>query len=133
MRVVRALSWETHPLKDQAAMPIGKFAHTHLPYCLQRIEDGSWIVLNRNYKPIGATSRDRIDYMAAPGRLMIDGRTLEPLARRMHNVERDGAGKPVRMWLYDDGNQPSKDKSTLDEYLYRLGFVANAKVKPLKE
>lgn len=114
-------------------MPIGRFAHTHLPYCLQLVEDGSWIVLNRNYKPIGATSRERVDYLAVPGRLLIDGRSMAPIARAMHKVEHGADGKPYRMWLYDDGNQPGKDQGKLDGYLYRLGYLAKAKVKPLPE
>jgi len=109
-------------------MPIGKLAHTHLPYCLERAADGSWLVLNRNYKPVGATSKDWIDYEAAPGRLKIDGRSIEAIARAMHNVDRDEAGKPMRMWLYDDRVQPGKDAASMSAYMQRLAKLANTKV-----
>lgn len=37
-------------------------------YCLDRLADGSYVALNRHYKPIGYTTKDWLDYEALPVR-----------------------------------------------------------------
>jgi hypothetical protein len=38
-----------------------------LPYCLHRLEDGSWLPLNRSYKPLGGDPCGYYDYQACTG------------------------------------------------------------------
>lgn len=45
-------------------MPLYDFRSVHLPYCLEKQEDGSYVVLNREYAPIGFTQRK--DYNQLP-------------------------------------------------------------------
>ena len=33
-----------------------------LPYCLERLADGRYVLLNRSYKPVGMTTTDWVDY-----------------------------------------------------------------------
>jgi hypothetical protein len=40
---------------------------TDLPYCLHRLEDGSWLPLNRSYKPLGGDPLGYYDYEACTG------------------------------------------------------------------
>jgi hypothetical protein len=40
---------------------------TDLPYCLHRLEDGSWLPLNRSYKPLGGDPCGYYDYEACTG------------------------------------------------------------------
>ena len=41
---------------------------SHMPYCIQRLEDGRYIVLNRHYKPLGETTREWVTYETPPRR-----------------------------------------------------------------
>lgn len=47
-------------------MPLGDFRSVYLPYCLKRQEDGSDVVLNREYKPVGFNTREHIPYEEHP-------------------------------------------------------------------
>ena len=42
-------------------MENSEFRLVYLPYCLQLQDDGSYLVLNRRYKPVGITRTDWID------------------------------------------------------------------------
>ncbi|WP_458789419.1 hypothetical protein [Adonisia turfae] len=39
-----------------------KFLEIFYPYCIERLEDGRYVILNRNYKPLGVMTSERIDY-----------------------------------------------------------------------
>mgnify|MGYP006311729681 CR=1 FL=1 len=83
------------------------------PYCLQRLQNGEWLPLNRWYKPLGlcneggavdyerfaAIPEDRLDLSAAWSRC-------------------DEAA-----WLYDDGNPPWAGHLEMFAYLKRLTEV----------
>jgi hypothetical protein len=43
-------------------MSFDNFNAVYMPYCLQRQEDGRYAVLNREYKPLGFTTKDWIRY-----------------------------------------------------------------------
>ena len=34
-------------------MPLGDFRSVFMPYCLRKQKDGRYVVLNREYKPVG--------------------------------------------------------------------------------
>jgi len=39
-----------------------KVLEIYYPYCLKRIEDGRYVLLNRRYKPLGMMTKDHIGY-----------------------------------------------------------------------
>jgi hypothetical protein len=41
-------------------MPLGDFRSIYLPYCLDKQADGSWLVLNREYKPVGFNTKSHV-------------------------------------------------------------------------
>jgi len=43
-------------------MPIDNPRAIFLPYCIQRLEDGRYVVLNRNYKPLGFRTTEFLRY-----------------------------------------------------------------------
>jgi len=42
------------------------FRTVALPYCLKKMEDGTYIILNRRYKPIGFNSQEHVIYEDYP-------------------------------------------------------------------
>jgi hypothetical protein len=66
---------------------------TDAPYCIHRLEDGSWLPLNRSYKPLGGDPGGYYDYEACSGQVW---------SFRANPHEIEGVWQPDRSdeWLY---------------------------------
>lgn len=110
-------------------MPLGLVAQTQLPYCMQRTTDGSWLILNRNYKPLGVTSKEWVDYNAHPDRLVLHSRTVAAIAKAAVHVIADRPSDPGIVYLYDDATIPTESAANWTAYARRLALVMHAKTK----
>lgn len=90
--------------------------HTHFPYCLDRQEDGSYVLLNRNYKPIGFMAEQWVTYGDYPVGVNIKGMTAK-LAAELDIRGRDNL---ERIYLYNDGSTPTGSDEDMQAYLGRL-------------
>lgn len=108
-------------------MPLGRVAHTQLPYCLQKTGDGRWLLLNRNYKPLGTTNKEWVDYDTHPDRLKLHRRTVGAVAKAAVNVISDSSNEPDVIYLYDDGNIPTESAANWSAYTKLLSLVMHAK------
>lgn len=96
----------------------------HFPYCLQQRKDGAWLILNRNYKPIGLTSSDWVDYDAHPAEACIANITSAQAKKISY------CGSPEcadTIYLYNDGCVPTDSKKNMDAYLARVAVVMKLK------
>lgn len=109
-------------------MPIGRVAQTHFPYCLQKTKDGMWLVLNRNYKPLGTTSKEWVDYETHPDRLSIDGRTIAALKKRAVYEIADKEEDPGLFFFYNDSTMPTESSADWSRYSEVLQLLAGAKI-----
>ena len=91
-----------------------------LPYCLERQENGAWVVLNREYKPIGFFTGRFINYCDHPIALMLPDIDAK-LEAELDCEERSGEG---RIYLYNDGCIPTQSQRDMDLYLQRLATLA---------
>jgi hypothetical protein len=102
-----------------------QFRKTSLPYCLQKQKDGSYLVLNRNYKPIGFPDpMTHIDYEAYPIKhhfLKLGEKTIQ----KLHHGEprEDGA-----IYLYNDGTVPTSSDENMEAYLKKLAILMRLEV-----
>lgn len=105
-------------------MPLHDFRSVYFPYCLDKQPDGRYLVLNREYKPLGFNDGQHVDYAAFPiaARLRISASTARKVS---HNSNPD----TDRIFLYDDGCHPARSPKHLDSYLKRLSYLSNLKVK----
>lgn len=55
--------------------------HTHFPYCIVKEEDGTYIITNRNYKPIGFMTGEWVNYEDHPVGVKIKGLTPKKAAQ----------------------------------------------------
>jgi hypothetical protein len=92
-------------------------------YCLQKCRDGRWLVLGRNYKPLGSGltfSDPRVDYDDCPGvRLWLRASDLPAL---------DGGAQPYhpggdRVWLFHDGTHPARSLANRAAYEARVAAL----------
>jgi len=99
--------------------------HVYLPYCIERVADGRYIVLNRWYKPVGINTREWVDYTDP---YLVKLRALSPatLAKLCApgSVLRDD-----KVWLYNDGCVPTDSAAHWAAYAARLATLAKLTLK----
>lgn len=108
---------------------VSSFRWVFLPYCLIRQEDGSYVITNRRYKPLGMTSTGHVDYAAHPVRVKFK-RLTALTARKLDYKGRDDLD---RIYLYNDGCLPTDSQAHWDAYAKRLHTLAKLQVVHLEE
>ncbi|WP_156000793.1 hypothetical protein [Thioalkalivibrio sp. ALJT] len=93
----------------------------YFPYCIQKQEDGSWLLLNRNYKPVGFNTGDWITYSDFPVSMKVKGLGPDTLRKLSCHDEEPGD----RVYLYNDGTVPTGDAKAMAAYLKRLEILLN--------
>jgi hypothetical protein len=94
------------------------FGYISLPYVLQRQEDGSYLVLNRKYKPIGFLTDEWVHYENYPIAhhfVRMDEEVFEKLA-----IPGSRYGD---IYLYNDGSIPTIGKKNMKAYLEKLASL----------
>jgi hypothetical protein len=99
--------------------------HLYLPYCLQRLNDGRYIVLNRYYKPLGLPNTDWIDYDAHPSAQHLKGLTASKAKAMSHRKLED----LDKIFLYADGCIPTGSAENWAAYSKRLQVLADLQFK----
>lgn len=98
------------------------FIHAFLPYCLKRIEDGRYVILNRQYSPVGTVLSDAIKYgdfaISWPG-------MSSALAGRL---SWRGISCTEQIWLYGDETDPTRSQENLEAYVSRLWMLRAFKI-----
>lgn len=103
--------------------PYYKFVRIYMPYCLRRLTDGRYIVLNQKYKPLGWRSPEKIDYDTHPSAAQIE---ITPAIAK--SLSWDASDDLTSIHLYPtDG--PTEDPAVMASYLARLALLAELKVE----
>lgn len=103
-----------------------EFRQVFLPYCLQRQEDGTYVVLNRRYKPVGITRTDWVDYAEYPVRVKFK-RALS--AAQVAFLDCKGRTDADCIYLYNDGCIPTENAAAWSAYSDRLQRLAAYQVE----
>lgn len=96
-----------------------------LPYCLSPVGDsGTWILLNREYKPIGwpVARTGRIDYARPEFASLLVTPNLHALANLHHQTNNEGA-RFAFLYGNDTGRPPWASVAAANAYVVRLGAV----------
>jgi hypothetical protein len=107
-------------------MPVSEFRKVYLPYCLKKQKDGSFIVLNRDYKPLGFNSKEHFVYEDYPISSKIKGLTARTIEKIAYNGVMSDEGF---IFLYNDGCIPTRSKANMKKYLERLELLAAYKIE----
>ena len=97
------------------------FRQVFLIYCLDKMPDGSYVALNRRYKPVGLTSVDWVEYEKFPVRFKFK-RALS--AKQIAALSCHGDTTSQRIYLYNDGSVPTASASNWSIYAKRLERLA---------
>ena len=106
-------------------MALNNYIAVYLPYCLRKQEDGRYVALNREYKPVGFITSDWINYDDYPVRANIKG--IGPCTARKlscHSSEDTGD-----IFLYHDGCNPIIDEDYMSDYFEKLELLAKMQVE----
>lgn len=95
------------------------------PYCLRQGRDGRYVLLNRQYKPLGFCTRKKVAYLKYPIILRIKGLTQEKIQRLSCYADPN----PIWIQLYDDASAPTRNAENMRAYLDRLAILAKLKVE----
>lgn len=106
-------------------MPIGTLAHIHLPYCIKRLPDESYVVLNRDYKPLGFFTKEHLVYEQYP--VTFRFARLSPATAAKISVH--GHEDLDMIFLYDDGTIPNDSDANMKAYMARLATLSKLKFK----
>ena len=96
------------------------FRSVYFPYCIQKQSDGSWVVLNRQYKPVGFNTGEYIKYEEFPVSAKLQG--IGPAVANILAYSGEASGD--RIYLYNDGCVPTDSKTNMDAYLKKLEILA---------
>lgn len=94
---------------------------------MKRLEDGSYLLLNRSYKPLGVFTDEWVTYETHPSRF----RFVRPLTKATTEALCVyGGAQPDGLFLYDDGTIPTESAAAWKTYSAKLQRLAALKIKP---
>ena len=100
------------------------FVAVYMPYCLEMQEDGTYAVLNREYKPLGFITREWIRYAMYPVCSKIKG-IGSKIAKRLSYK---GSPDPKWIHLYNDGCNPCDSEKHMKAYLEKLKLLVRLRI-----
>lgn len=100
---------------------VSELRKTMFIYCLEQLADGSYLALNRRYKPVGLSTVEWVDYETFPGRFKFK-RALS--ARQVQFLSFKGDPDPKRIYFYNDGCIPTDSDAHWKAYSDRLQRLA---------
>ncbi|MDE6250680.1 MAG: hypothetical protein K2M34_03540 [Alphaproteobacteria bacterium] len=92
--------------------------YTHFPYCMKHLGNHNYIILNRNYKPLGTTDWIE-DYASHPS-----VRQIRLTQKQAKQLSYKGSDDVECVYFFDETPNVLTDKKALSDYLNRLGLLA---------
>jgi len=100
-------------------MAIENVRAVYFPYCIEKCADGSWVLLNRNYKPVGFNTSNFINYADYPVAMKLKGLGPSTLKKLSYKDEEPSD----RVYLYNDGCVPTSSSAAMNAYLKKLEIL----------
>ena len=101
-------------------MALGTFLAVCLPYCIERQPDGTYVALNREYKPVGFFTTQYKNYEDFPVAICLKGLT----EKKAREISYRGDASLKKLFLYNDGCKPTDDAANMSAYMGRLSKLA---------
>lgn len=96
--------------------------YTHFPYCIQHLDKDRYIILNRDYKPLGTEAfSDYVSHSSVIRINMTKKRAVKLSHNHSDNIE--------RVYLFENTPGTLSDRKKFSEYMARLAELAKMKTK----
>lgn len=105
-------------------MGLNDFRAIFLPYCIKK-EKGKYVVLNREYKPIGFRTNLFVDYSDYP--IGLNSKIFTKRILDQISIEKEYDKNQV--FLYNDKCIPISSRKNMENYLKKLEILARLKIK----
>jgi hypothetical protein len=106
---------------------LGKYL---LPYCIQKVKEtkNEYIILNRNYKPVGFNILGFVEYETFPIQYKLN---ITPKIAAKLSYKNSMSTEEI--YLYNDITNPLISNDNMKLYLERLRILSELKVKDVEE
>lgn len=94
------------------------------PYAMVRNPSGTWTLLNRNYKPLGTTTKDHVEYDDLNHSLKLSDAAISKLP--LYNP---GTAAEDTRYFYSSDEHPFNSKQDMEQYLSLLAQLMKLTVK----
>ena len=94
-----------------------------MPYCVKQLQDGTYVLLNRDYKPIGFTTMEPVRYENHP-----IGHNINITAEIAAKISHKGDTDVKVIYLYGDKSVPTVNSENWDKYMARFEVLSNLTV-----
>ena len=101
------------------------FRCIYLPYCLLKHDSGGYLILNRDYKPLGFSTTKHLTYEDYP----IEAKFLRMSKTTAAKLSYEKSDNLDRIFLYNDGCIPTSSEQNMKQYLEKLKILAKLKIK----
>lgn len=95
------------------------------PYCIRWRRENSFILLNRDYKPLGCTSSKHVDYETHYSKVKLEYSLKQMADMFSWNGRISDEGN---FWLYHDGTVPTDSKRHMRSYLEKLSRLMTLRI-----
>lgn len=111
-------------------MALTDFFRINLPYGMRKNEKGEWFAFNREYKPLGFNTIDRVKYEDYPVYVKYRGLTEAKIKKLAapESIFRDDRGDVYLFCLYNDATNPVDSPKYWNAYFEKIKQLA--KLKP---
>lgn len=113
-------------LDNTSGDTVSEFRKVFLIYCIQKLPSGSYVALNRRYKPVGVSSTEWVEYETLPVQFNFK-RALS--AQQIAALSCKADATPERIYLYSDGCIPTASQAHWQAYSARLQRLAGYMVE----
>jgi hypothetical protein len=91
---------------------------------MKRVDDKTYIILNRKYKPLGQLTDEWVNYETHPSIVKLN--ITNKIAKELSVTNDDDL---ECIYFFQDTPMTLSDKKELNNYLERLGILAKLKIK----
>lgn len=105
------------------------FRRIFLPYCLLKHDSGGYVVLNRDYKPLGFSTNDHIIYENYP----IEVKFLRMSKVTAKRLSYEGNDSINEIYLYNDATVPTNSDENMKNYLEKLKILAQLGIQDIRK
>jgi hypothetical protein len=109
--------------RKEPTMPVTNIRAICLPYSLHQLNDKSWIVLNRNRKPLGSGTEDYVTFEDVDPKMRIA--KITPNQGRLLSCSGEVDGT---IYLYNEGCVPTDSEKNMEGYLQRLAVLMKLRI-----
>jgi hypothetical protein len=102
-----------------------KVSRVMFPYGMEKNQDGTWTLFNRQYKPLGIISKDWEIWDDPKHKLSLKGLGPSTLLK----LDVNGEGKANRIYFYNDGCVPTASAQGMNSYLEKMRILMGIKIE----